>query len=108
MRVVTCWLRSLRESAPRPGFTNILTRYSIWTRQGISRQPRAKGCRWQRCGNGFMPIEETTMNYLTADEAMCDHLRGVLEPVEIRDEKGKLLGQYTPFVSAEERALYEK
>ena len=48
------------------------------------------------------------MNYLTADEAMCDHLRGVLEPVEIRDEKGKLLGQYTPFVSAEERALYEK
>jgi hypothetical protein len=48
------------------------------------------------------------MNHLTADESMCDHLRGVLEPVEIRDAQGKLLGHYTPFVSPEERALYEK
>jgi hypothetical protein len=39
---------------------------------------------------------------------MCDHLRGLLEPVEIRDSNGKLLGHYTPYVSPEERALYEK
>ncbi len=48
------------------------------------------------------------MNHVTADESMCDHLRGLLEPVEIRDETGKLLGTYTPYVSAEERAAYEK
>jgi hypothetical protein len=48
------------------------------------------------------------MNHLTADEAMCDHLRGILDPVEIRDVTGKLLGHYTPCVSPEERALYEK
>ena len=48
------------------------------------------------------------MNFLTADESMCDHLRGILEPVEIRDVTGKLLGTYTPYVSAEERAAYEK
>ncbi|MGC1649687.1 MAG: hypothetical protein WA741_28010 [Candidatus Sulfotelmatobacter sp.] len=48
------------------------------------------------------------MNYLTADESMCDRLRGILEPVEIRDAEGKLLGHYTPYVSPEVLAAYEK
>jgi hypothetical protein len=48
------------------------------------------------------------MNHLTADESMCDHLRGILEPVEIRDANGKLLGTFAPNVTAEERAAYEK
>jgi len=39
---------------------------------------------------------------------MCDRLRGILEPVEIRDDEGKLLGHYTPVVSPEELAAYEK
>src|SRR5262245_52867559 len=48
------------------------------------------------------------MNYLTADESMCDHLRGVLEPVEIRDATGKVLGVFTPHVPGEVLARYEK
>jgi len=48
------------------------------------------------------------MNYLTADEDMCDRLRGILEPVEIRDEAGKLLGLYTPHVPPEVLAAYEE
>ncbi|MGH7170055.1 MAG: hypothetical protein ACRELG_07255 [Gemmataceae bacterium] len=48
------------------------------------------------------------MNYLTIDAEFCDHLRGVLETVELRDASGKVLGHFTPFISAEERALYEK
>jgi hypothetical protein len=48
------------------------------------------------------------MSYLTIDDALCDHLRGVLETVELRDANGKLLGHFTPSVSAEELALYEK
>ena len=47
------------------------------------------------------------MNHITADQAMSDHLRGILEAVEIRDANGKLLGTYTPYVSPEERAAYE-
>ncbi len=48
------------------------------------------------------------MNHLTADESMCDNLSGILSPVEIRDEQGKLLGTYTPYVSPELLAAYEK
>lgn len=48
------------------------------------------------------------MNYLTIDAEFCDHLRGILEPVELRDASGKLVGHFTPSVSAEELALYEK
>lgn len=48
------------------------------------------------------------MNYLTIDAEFCDHLRGVLNTVELRDASGKILGHFTPLVTAEERALYEK
>jgi hypothetical protein len=48
------------------------------------------------------------MNYLTIDAEFCDHLRGVLEAVELRDAGGKVLGHFTPLISEEERALYEK
>jgi hypothetical protein len=48
------------------------------------------------------------MNYITLDDEFCCRLRGLLETVELRDAGGKLLGHYTPFVSAEERAAYEK
>ena len=48
------------------------------------------------------------MSYLTIDDEFCDHLRGVLETVELRDASGKILGHFTPSISAEELALYEK
>jgi hypothetical protein len=48
------------------------------------------------------------MNYLTADENVCDLLRGVLVPVEVRDGNGILLGHYTPHVPPELVEKYEK
>ena len=48
------------------------------------------------------------MNYLTADEDLLDRLRGIVEPVEIRDPGGNVLGHYTPVVSPEVRERYEK
>jgi len=48
------------------------------------------------------------VNYLTADECLCDRLFGILEPIEIRDGNGKVLGHYTPVVTAEELAAYKK
>jgi hypothetical protein len=48
------------------------------------------------------------MKHLTIDAEFCDHLRGILETVELRDASGKLLGHFTPSVSAEELARYEK
>lgn len=48
------------------------------------------------------------MIFLTIDAEFCDHLRGVLETVELCDASGKVLGHFTPLISAEERALYEK
>ena len=48
------------------------------------------------------------MEHITADEAMANHLGGLLDPVEVRDEHGKLLGVYTPHVTPELRAQYEK
>ena len=41
------------------------------------------------------------MNYLIAHEAMVARLTGIVEPVEIRDPAGKVLGKFTPEVSAE-------
>jgi hypothetical protein len=48
------------------------------------------------------------MNHLTADELMLARLGGIVEPIEIRDPDGKLMGHYTPFVPPELAALYDK
>ena len=48
------------------------------------------------------------MNVLTADETLPDRLRSVVEPTEIRDESGEVLGHYTPAPPQGEQALYEK
>lgn len=48
------------------------------------------------------------MKYITADESMRDHLHGILEPVEVRDENGKVLGVFQPCVTPELLAAYEK
>ena len=47
------------------------------------------------------------MNHLTADEALVERLAGVMEPVEIRDSSGKVLGRYTP-VFADEKDAQER
>lgn len=41
------------------------------------------------------------MNHLTADQVLLDRLAGVMEPAEIRDPSGKVLGRYTPVFSDE-------
>jgi hypothetical protein len=41
------------------------------------------------------------MTHLTADQALVERLAGVMEPVEIRDSSGKVLGRYTPVFSDE-------
>jgi hypothetical protein len=44
------------------------------------------------------------MNYLTADEALLERLAGVMEPAEIRDASGKVLGRFTPvFVDEQDK-----
>ncbi len=48
------------------------------------------------------------MNHIIADESVLDFFLGLVEPVEVRDETGQVLGHYTPLVSPEEAALYEK
>ena len=48
------------------------------------------------------------MSHLTATESMLEQLRGIVEPVEIRDARGKVLGLYTPVLSPEEEELYRK
>jgi hypothetical protein len=40
---------------------------------------------------------------LTADEALLSLLRGVVQSVEICDASGKVLGHYTPALSADDR-----
>jgi hypothetical protein len=47
------------------------------------------------------------MNYLTADEALLDRLAGVMEPAEIRDPDGKVIGRFTP-VFADEKEKNER
>jgi hypothetical protein len=48
------------------------------------------------------------MNYLTADELLQDRLCGIVEPVEVRDARGKVLGYFTPLVSPEDKAKYAR
>ena len=48
------------------------------------------------------------MNFLVADHELLYRLRGIVEPVEIRDASGKVLGQFIPAVSPEELAAYER
>ena len=47
------------------------------------------------------------MNYLTADQALLDRLAGVMEPAEIRDPDGKVIGRFTP-VFADEKEKNER
>jgi hypothetical protein len=48
------------------------------------------------------------MEHIVADEELECRLRGFLEPIEIRDSRGKVLGHYTPFVTPEELAAHAK
>ncbi len=48
------------------------------------------------------------MTVLTADDVLLSRLRGVYEPVEIRDPSGKVLGHYTPALTPEEAARYAR
>jgi hypothetical protein len=48
------------------------------------------------------------MGHIIADEELESRLRGFLEPIEIRDVHGGLLGHYTPYVSPELKEKYEK
>lgn len=48
------------------------------------------------------------MSHLIADEPLLSQLRGVVEPVEIRDPGGKVLGHYTPVLSEEDDELYRQ
>lgn len=48
------------------------------------------------------------MNHLTADQVLLERLAGVMEPVEIRDPDGKVLGTFTPALSPEEAEAYRK
>lgn len=47
------------------------------------------------------------MNFLTADQALLERLAGVMEPAEIRDSDGKVIGRFTP-VFADEREKNER
>lgn len=47
------------------------------------------------------------MHHLTADQALMERLAGVMEPVEIRDADGKVLGRSTP-VFADEKDTQER
>jgi hypothetical protein len=47
------------------------------------------------------------MNHLTADLALLERTAGVMEPVEIHDPNGKVLGQYVP-VFADENEKSER
>jgi hypothetical protein len=47
------------------------------------------------------------MNFLTADQALLERLAGIVEPVEIRDPSGKVLGRFTP-VFADEKDMHDR
>jgi hypothetical protein len=53
------------------------------------------------------PTSEGIMNYLTADQALLERLAGVMEPAEIRDPDGKVIGRFTP-VFADEKEKNER
>jgi hypothetical protein len=42
------------------------------------------------------------MNHLTADQVLLDRLAGIMEPAEIRDTDGNVLGRFTPVFSDEQ------
>jgi hypothetical protein len=48
------------------------------------------------------------VDYITLDNTLLARLRGISEPVEVRDESGAVVGLYTPARSPAEQALYEK
>jgi hypothetical protein len=48
------------------------------------------------------------MNFITADDVLRDRLGGIVEPVEIRDTTGRVLGVYSPVLSPEEEAFYAR
>ncbi len=48
------------------------------------------------------------MVILTADGSLQNLLQGVKETAEVRDKNGKILGHYTPVLTLEEAAWYEK
>lgn len=48
------------------------------------------------------------MNHLTADQALMERLAGIVEPVEIRNPDGKVMGTYTPVLSPEEQEAYRQ
>jgi len=48
------------------------------------------------------------MNHLTADQALVERLAGIVEPVEIRDPDGKVMGTYTPVLSPEDQEAYRQ
>jgi hypothetical protein len=48
------------------------------------------------------------MNVWVADEELLQRLRGIVEPQEIRDANGKVIGIYTPVLTPEEQAAYAR
>jgi hypothetical protein len=48
------------------------------------------------------------MNHLTADQPLLERLAGIVDPVEIRDPGGNVMGTYTPALSPEEREAYRQ
>jgi hypothetical protein len=42
------------------------------------------------------------MNHLTADQELLERLAGLMEPAEIRDPDGKVIGRFTPVFADEE------
>jgi hypothetical protein len=47
------------------------------------------------------------VKHLTADQALMERLAGVMEPIEIRDSSGRVLGQFVP-VFADENEKSER
>jgi hypothetical protein len=41
------------------------------------------------------------MYHLTADQELLDRLAGIMEPAEIRDANGKVIGRFTPVFADE-------
>jgi hypothetical protein len=48
------------------------------------------------------------MEHIVATDGMQQCLDGIVEPVEIRDSEGLLLGTFTPNVTPEQRKAYEE
>ncbi|HJT77069.1 MAG TPA: hypothetical protein VJ739_07675 [Gemmataceae bacterium] len=48
------------------------------------------------------------MNFITADDELRNRLGGIVEPIEIRDTDGRVLGVYTPVLTPEEQAFYAR